>query len=167
MALYQAGDYIIYGSEGVCKVEAVGHPDVSMADANRMYYTLSPVYRGGCNYVPVDSKVFMRPVISRKEALALVEQATAIEMNHYENCNLREINDHYTAMLQSHDCKALVQLVKTVYQKRGMLLESGKKLGQIDERYMKRAEELLYGELAVALEMERDAVSALMLERLD
>ena len=166
MALYQAGDYIIYGSEGVCKVEAVGHPDVSMADASREYYTLSPVYRGGCNYIPVDSKVFMRPVISREEALALVEHAAEIEVNHYENCNLREINDHYTAMLQSHACKSLVQLVKTVYQKREALLENGKKLGQIDERYMKRAEELLYGELAVALEMEREAVSALMLAQL-
>ena len=166
MALYQAGEYIIYGSEGVCKVENVGHPDVSMADASREYYTLSPVYRGGCNYIPVDSKVFMRPVISRSEALALVEQVAGIEMNHYENCNLREINDHYTAMLQSHECKALVQLVKTVYQKRENLLKNGKKLGQIDERYLKRAEELLFGELAVVLEMEREAVGALITEQL-
>ena len=30
--------------------------------------------------------------------------------------------------------------------------------GQMDQRYMKRAEELLYGELSVALGIERDQV---------
>ena len=46
-----------------------------------------------------------------------------------------------------------MQLIKGIYEK-------GKhaKLGVVDQRYMKRAEDLLYGELAVALGIERDEV---------
>ena len=36
----------------------------------------------------------------------------------------------------------------------------------IDERFMRRAEELLFGELAVALEIEREDVPAYLAERL-
>ena len=42
--------------------------------------------------------------------------------------------------------------------KRRQMIERGKKLGLVDERYMKRAEEMLHGELAVALEMPREQV---------
>lgn len=38
------------------------------------------------------------------------------------------------------------------------MIERGKKLGLVDERYMKRAEEMLHGELAVALGMTREQV---------
>ena len=50
--------------------------------------------------------------------------------------------------LQSHDCGDLVQLIKTVYAKSR---RSGRRLSQVDQRYRKRAEELLHGELSVAL----------------
>ena len=42
--------------------------------------------------------------------------------------------------------------------KRRQMTERGKKLGLVDERYMKRAEEMLHGELAVALDMTREQV---------
>lgn len=40
------------------------------------------------------------------------------------------------------------------------MIERGKKLGLVDERYMKRAEEMLHGELAVALGMTREPGAA-------
>ena len=52
----------------------------------------------------------------------------------------------------------MVQVIKAVFQKR----QAAKKgrLGQVDERYMRRAEDLLYGELAVSLELTPDQVPA-------
>ena len=52
----------------------------------------------------------------------------------------------------------LLQLIKDVRAKRCRMIERGKKLGLVDERYMKRAEEMLHGELAVALGMTREQV---------
>ena len=58
----------------------------------------------------------------------------------------------------SHDCEDLVRLIKTVYFKSKKQAEKGKKPSQTDQHYMKRAEELLNGELAVALDIKYEDV---------
>lgn len=39
-----------------------------VANKKRKYYKLAPVFGSGTIYIPVDTKVFMRPVISKEEA---------------------------------------------------------------------------------------------------
>lgn len=156
--MYEIGDLIVYGSDGVCRVESIGAPDISGASKDRLYYTLAPLYRTGKIFTPVDGKVFTRPVITRDEAVCLVRCIHTTEAKVCDTKNLRLLSEHYQAALTSHDCTDLVRLIKAVYLKRQSFAESGRKLGQIDERYLKRAEDLLYGELAVALELERDSV---------
>ncbi len=165
--MYDVGDLIIYGSEGVCRVESVGAAPVSGADKGRLYYTLSPLYRTGHVFTPVDSGVFMRPVISRQEALDLIKQIPDIEGEIYETRNLRFLTEHYQECFQSHKCYDLVKLIKDVYLKRKCAIAKGKKLGQIDERFMKRAEDMLYGELAVALGIPKDDVSGYIAESVE
>ena len=156
--MYEIGQLIVYGNEGVCRVEEIGTPKISGVDKHRDYYTLAPIYREGKVFTPVDSKVFMRPVISREEALALIDRIPAMTAEVYENANLRFLNEHYQHCLQNYTCADLLQLIKDVRAKRCRMIERGKKLGLVDERYMKRAEEMLHGELAVALGMTREQV---------
>ncbi len=158
--MYQKGDLVIYGGEGVCKVEAIGPITLAGKQSEKEYYTLSPLFHEGVVYTPVDTKVFMRPVISKEEAHALIQQLPSIKAEVYENRNLRFLNEHYQSYLQSHDCTDLAQLIKAVYAKRQYAAQNGKKIGQIDEKYMKRAEDMLYSELAVALGIERNQVLA-------
>ena len=66
--MYQIGDLIVYGSTGVCRVEAVETPRHRPGEEERQYYLLRPLYQDGTIRIPVDTKVFMRPVISREEA---------------------------------------------------------------------------------------------------
>ncbi len=156
--MYRPGDLIIYNGEGVCRVEHIGPLDMSWANKDKRYYTIQPLYREGKIFVPVDTAVFMRPIISRKEADALIRRIPDIKSNVYENRNLRMLNEHYQALLQSHDCEDMLQLIKAVYTKQKENLAAGKKPGLVDERYMKRAEDILYGELAVALDIPKDSV---------
>ena len=156
--MYQAGDLIVYGSEGACRVEATGPIDISGANKQKHYYTIQPLYREGKIFVPVDTGVFMRPVITRQEADALIRRIPDIEGKVYENRNLRMLNEHYQSLLQSHNCEDMLQLIKAVYTKQKENLAMGKKPGLVDERYMKRAEDILYGELAVALDIPKDSV---------
>lgn len=156
--MYQPGDLIIYSCEGVCRVECVGPLDLSGANRDKAYYTIQPLYREGKIFVPVDTGVFMRPIITRQEADALIRRIPDIEGEVYENRNLRMLNEHYQALLQSHDCEDMLQLIKAVYIKQKENLAMGKKPGLVDERYMKRAEDILYGELAVALGIPKDSV---------
>ena len=83
--MYEIGQLIVYGNEGVCRVEEIGTPKISGVDKHRDYYTLAPIYREGKVFTPVDSKVFMRPVISREEALALIDRIPEMTAEVYEN----------------------------------------------------------------------------------
>lgn len=159
--MYEIGDLIVYGGEGVCKVESVGVPKLSSGQktaSDRMFYTLAPLYRNGKIFTPVDGKTYMRPVISRQEAIDLIRQIPETEAQVYENRNLRFLVEHYQEVISSHECSELVRLIKAVYTKRLNAIKKGKKLGQIDERFMRRAEDMLYGELAVSLNIPRDDV---------
>lgn len=156
--MFQVGEMIIYGGEGACRVEAVGRLEKAGIDRGKDYYTLSPCYRVGSIYTPVDSKVFMRRIISREEAESLIRSIPHIDAAPCNDRNLRALNEHYQSLLRTHDCADMVQVIKAAYEKRRAKQAQGSRPGQVDEKYMKRAEELLYGELAVALEIPRDQV---------
>jgi len=58
----------------------------------------------------------------------------------------------------------MIVLIKRAYRKPRAGRARGAKPGQVDERYMKRAEELLYGELAVALDMSKEEIGGYIAE---
>ncbi|MBQ3989076.1 MAG: CarD family transcriptional regulator [Ruminococcus sp.] len=165
--MYQIGDLIVYGGEGVCRVEEIGVPPIRGVNKERQYYTLLPLYRSGKVFAPVDSNVFMRPVISHDEAVALISGIPNLEASVYENSNLRFLNEYYQSNLQNYTCEGLLQLIHNTRAKREVMRSRGKKLGLVDERYMKRAVDMLHGELAVALVIERSAVSQYISDTLE
>lgn len=165
--MYQPGDLIIYGGEGVCRVESVGPLALSDVKSDKLYYTLQPLYRSGTVFAPVEGKVFMRPVIGREEAEALVRAIPDIEESHLEGRNLRMAGEYYQKMMDSHNCADLVQLIKTIYVRQQSAQAAGRKGGQVDERYRKRAEDTLYGELAVALGIPKDEVEAYIYKEIE
>lgn len=165
--MFQKGDLIIYGNTGVCRVEKVGPPrNLSGADGDRLYYMLSPIYGAGNIYIPVDTSVFMRPVISREDADRLIERIPSIHADICDSSNQRALSEHYEAALQTHACEDLLQLIKTVYAKNRDSIHRGKKPGQTDQKYKKRAEDLLYGELSVALSIPLDEVEGYIRKRM-
>ena len=164
--MFNIGDLIIYGGEGVCRVEEIGTPNIQSMSSDCVYYTLKPFYREGKTYIPIDTNVFMRPIISAKEAKDLIDQIPEVQPNICKDTNLRVLNDHYKEFLQTHDCIDLMQLIITVYTKGKNAAENNKKLNQIDERYMKRAEDLLHGELAAALGTTREEIKEDIFKRI-
>ena len=156
--MYLVGETVVYGLMGVCVVEAVGELDMQGADKGRSYYTLAPVHREGKIFAPVDTSVAMRRAMTREQAMELIHSMPAIERDTYESSNPRLLDEHYRTYLKSGDCVDLVRVVRTVYAKGRLAAEKGRRLGQVDERSMRRAEEMLYDELAFALEMRPDEV---------
>lgn len=165
--MYKIGDMIMYRMEGVCRVDAIGVPDSTSSDNDRLYYTLSPDNRDGLIYIPVDSTVFMRPVITYEEVQHLIKQIPHIRTNILnENRNLKMLSDHYEALLQTHECADLLQLIKSIYAKQQLAAENGKKLGKIDEHFLQLAEGLLYSEFAVVLGIPKDDVKSYIEDRI-
>lgn len=156
--MYSIGELIFYGGTGVCRVEDITQLSMKGADGKKDYYILTPLYQDGTIYVPVDTKVFMRPVISRSEAEQLVEMIPDIKAEAVYDKNFNQLASRYDQVLGTHDCRDLIELMMSIYAKKQYVEQQKRKFGQIDARYMKRAEGLLYGELAAALDIPRDDV---------
>lgn len=163
--MYQIGDLIVYGSTGVCRVEAVETPRHRPGEEERQYYLLRPLYQDGTIRIPVDTKVFMRPVISREEAEKLIDAIPGMNAEVYHERNFTQLAAHYQEALGSHECSDLIELVMSIYAKKQYVESRKRKFGQVDARFMKRAESLLYGEFSVALGIPFDDVQGYIASR--
>lgn len=163
--MYKVGDLIMYSNYGVYKVESVGTPDIFGIDKCKLYYMLCSLYCNEKIYTPIDTDMFMRPVITYTEAQRLISLIPSINENVYHNRRMRVMEDYYQEFLQTHDCYDLLKLIKMVNTKKRLVVEQRKKLGQIDKRFMRIAEELLYGEFAVALGISKESVKGYIEEK--
>lgn len=166
--MFQAGELIVYGATGVCRVEGFAGLDQPGADRNRRYYLLKPLWQDGVIYAPVDSeKVPMRPVISRAEAEALIDRMPGIQAAACRGGTAQALAQQYQSAVRDGGHQALIEMMKAIHRKRGLAESKNRRLGMVDERYMKQAERLLYGELAAALGIAYDEVEDYIASRLE
>lgn len=156
--MFEVGALVVYGSDGVCRVEKVGPLEMQGAQKGVDYYTLSPLYRGGTIFIPVDAQVRMRPVMTREEAEDLIAHISEIQGEKCQSHNPRLLHERYQTSLKSGSCVELVKLIRTIYAKGREAADKGRHLGQVDERSKKQAMDMLHGELAVALDIPLDEV---------
>jgi len=166
--MFEVDDLIMYGGTGVCKVEAITKPDFEGFDQDRLYYVLQPVYGSGTIYAPVDNeKVFMRPVISADEANELIDIMPEVHTEIYKSSSIQQLSKHYQSVLDTHKCVELIKLTKSIHKKKVDAQKQNRHLGQIDKKFMKRAEDLLFGEFAAALHIPREDVTTYISSRID
>ena len=165
--MFKVGQYVVYGAEGVCRVEEIGHPALSGLDRSREYYRLTPHYRGGAIYAPVDGKIVMRPVISREELDALMPQLPALAPLDDVPADGRQAATYYRSVLAEHSCLRLARLCKTLYQKQSLLSKSRRSISSTELRSWKAAEEMLFGEFAFVLGVSPAQVRTLLAEHLN
>lgn len=92
----------------------------------KLYYKLDPVYETGTVYIPVDAKVFMRPILTHAQAEALIGRIPEIEENPCGGKDQQMLAEHYRSLMRTHDCDDLVQLIKTIYGKTGSVRRRAK-----------------------------------------
>ena len=166
--MYKKGECVIYGNNGICRIENIGVPKgTPMENNGKEYYTLSPVFGAGNIYAPVDTKVFMRPILTKEQAEALIEQIPKIRGEECEGKDIRALSEKYKGCLDTYQCEDLVKLIKTVYRKEKIMLEKGKKLAKTEQEYGKLAKELLHREFSMALEIPYDEVEAYIAKKVE
>ena len=149
--MYQVGDYLVYGMEGVCRVADVGHPKLSGVSRTQLYYTLVPVGKTDSIYIPVDTRVYMRRPMDRATVQSLLEALPALPVCTDLPADARMLAPYYQEILTSHDAQRLARLYKTIWRKQQALAGSRRSLSVTDMRYWKQAETLLLGEVAFVL----------------
>ena len=165
--MFGIGDYVICGNKGVCEVENITTLNISGVDREREYYILKPLYMNGSTvYVPVDSpKESMRKVLKREEAEELIRAIPEIPLLVITNDKLSE--QTYKDCTRTNDCEDLVKIIKTIYTRKQKRMKAGRKVTAVDAKYFHMAEENLYGELAVSLNIRRQDVESYIADVID
>ena len=158
--MFQIGQTVLYGLEGVCTIEERKMMKVGSTRAS--YYVLRPVYRASSTiFVPEDNALLlsrMHPVLSQEEILSVLREAPLDELAWIEDPNERKTE--YQKILTGGERLWLLRLIRTLYLRRQTLQSSGKHLRSADEQMLRDAEKLLHDEFAHVLNIPKQEVPA-------
>lgn len=163
--MFEINDYIVYGNMSVCKVIDVCTPKGIIG--NKKYYKLEPIYEHGSTiYTPVNNeKVIMRKVITKEEAEKIIDCIPAIDIME-SDLEEKLMEEEYKKAIKTNDNKEWIKVIKTLYIKSQERKNNGKKPEKIVGDYLKIAEKLFHGELAISLGMPVDMVGDYIAERM-
>ena len=165
--MFVKGEYVVCGNKGVCVVDDVTTLNISGIDKERQYYILKPVYMAGSTvYIPVDTaKESMRRILSHEEADRLIESIPQIPRIVIANDKLLE--QEYRNCMKTNCCEEWIRIIKTIYHRKQKRMEAGRKVTAVDAKYFRIAEDNLYGELAISLNVEKNEVESYIIREMN
>lgn len=156
--MFSVGEYVVHRTSGICQVKKIAPLPADMGPAGKDYYFLAPINTRGEIFSPAEEdNSNLRKVLTKDEALKLLDEIPSIEDTPIDNDKLREA--HYKEAIRSCDCRELVKILKTLTSRRLARFAVGKKSTASEERYYKQAEDNLFNELAFATGKDRQEIS--------
>ena len=156
--MLETNTFVVYGANGICRVDGIR--EEAFNGKKQEYFVLKPINSEGATiYVPTDSEVLtgkMKKLLRADEVEILIRNMPNEETIWIDDDRL--CNEAYRAILSKGDRTELVRLTKTLYRRKKELSAKGKRLRSTDEQIMRQAESLLFNELAMVLEIERNDV---------
>ena len=152
--MYQIGDQVVYGMHGVCRVVDL---EEKMISGKRLtYLVLEPVEQEGSRYlIPTHNASAMgklRKLLTAEELGSLFSSETVREDGWIRDENLRK--QTYRELISSGDHHKATQTA------------AGKKVHLCDENFLRDAEKLLAGEIAIVLGLDYDQAKKYVREQL-
>lgn len=163
--MFRKDEYVFYESGGICKIADVQVAPLEGMPADRTYYVMQSVNeRNGVMYIPVDSEtVFLRPLIDRDSAQALIDEIPSVDV--IEEPNAKLLRARYIDAMRTHRPVEWVRVIKTVRRR----MESGgraQRLSETERSFLENARRYLYTELSLALECSDKELEQYLDERL-
>ncbi len=153
--MFVKGEYVFYESGGICRVMDVQTAPLSGMPEDRVYYVLQSLHdRNGVMYIPVDNdKVFLRPLMQRKDAEAFLNRISGVEV--IKGDNAKQLRNRYIDAMHTHNPEEWVRVIKTVYN-RANTPGAAKRLSDTERAFAESAKRYLYTELALALDLNEN-----------
>ena len=161
--MFSVGEKVVYKTNAVCTVEAVEIPSF-VKESGRKYYKLRYLFSNGNEvvYVPVDSDVGIRTVMSEKQAEECLKTLRDMEAPGFEPRQPMLIAQHFQEILSDCSIDGSLVVLKEILLREKRCEEAGKKLRQAETHYLGIVEKAVSEELSVALEKEIDEVKSLI-----
>lgn len=154
--MYRAGDWVVYGIHGVCRV--IGTEKQLVNRKRTQYLVLEPLTQTESRfYLPTENPIAMaklKAVLSKEELTALVNSEEVHEDAWIQEENQRK--QYYRELIGSGDRISLMKMVSTLYRYKALQAAAGRKFHQSDENFLRDAEKLLSSEISLVMELSPD-----------
>ena len=141
--MFHVNDWVVYGTSGVYCVVDTDLPDPTGSDSERRYYELQSAKQKCRTYVPMDSTVRMRPILSKEEAEDLIRRIPELDTPLCAEHGKNAAEKYYRDLLQHGDCAAITGAVHKLSERRRSLIQSGRHMSFTEEKFLRRGRELL------------------------
>lgn len=157
--MFNIGDYVVYKRE-VCKITDIKKNFIGGKD----YYVMHNVNDKSLTInIPMENRLgLLRSIISKQQAENLIDSIFEISVS---TSNDRMIENEYKVLMNSNKLEDLIKLIKMIYLRNEERVSNGRKMNETDDIYFKKAENILYSEIALALEMSYDEVKNYIIEK--
>ena len=151
--MFAVGDFVYYASGGVCRVADVCYAPLEGMPKDRQYYVLHSLHNiSGVMYVPVNSEtVFLRELITRQQAVELLDQIREIDEIDEPNAKLLKIK--YAEAMGRHDPVEWVRVMKTVHARvhHPARQTKAQRISDTERTFAEDARKYLFTELSLIL----------------
>ncbi|MBQ1275104.1 MAG: hypothetical protein U0L26_12910 [Cellulosilyticum sp.] len=106
----------------------------------------------------------MRKIISNEEGNDLLDELSGIDVLDVDNEKKRE--EIYKETLHQCQCIGWAKMIKTIYYRKQEKANQGKKITATDTKYLKMAEDYLYHELSISMQLETISVKERVLNEI-
>ncbi len=144
--MYKTNDYLVYQKD-VCQVSNIEERN------NINYYILHPIKDKSLKITIPTSSDKIRDLITKEEITNLIKISKEIPLI---DCEEKFIEIEYKRLLQEPTYENLIKIIKTAYMRNKHREEQNKKLAEKDTKYFNLAEEYLYNELSITLNLSYD-----------
>ncbi|MBQ9071618.1 MAG: hypothetical protein IJY25_00465 [Bacilli bacterium] len=138
--MFKINDYVVY-KRNVCRIKEI---------KDNIYYVLVPIDDESLIITISKDNPNIRNIINKEECEKLINSIPSIEVIK-ENDKL--IENEYKNLLNSGKLEDLVKIIKTTYLRNLDRISNHKKIGEKDDNYFKKSENLLYNELSICLNL--------------
>ena len=150
--MFKINDYVVY-KRNVCKIKEI---------KDNTYYVLVPIDDESLVITIPINNPNIRNIISKEECEKLIDSIPNIEVI---KVNDKLIENEYKNLLNSGKLEDLVKIIKTTYLRNLDRLSNHKKIGEKDDNYFQKSENLLYNELSICLNLSYEETKEYVIKK--
>lgn len=157
--MFQKGDFVACGSKGVCRIKNITTLNMDGIPKDRLYYEMQPVLNAGSKvFTPVeqaDESGTMRSLMTSDEAARLL---SSVPEEPVWEADDRKREEQYRSIINGNQAAGMLALIRYVHIRQRMRALKGRRLASMDARYLKMAEEHLYTELSISMQVAAEEI---------
>ena len=155
--MFDIGQTVLYGSNGVCTVDGVTEKRIGSFKAK--YYVLKPVSANAATlFVPTSNKQLVgkiRSVLTEDEANSILDDLP--DCGEW-NDDKQQRTEDFRAVISKGDCVELIRLIRLIYSHGQIQTANHKRLHVSDERFLKEAKKMVCEEFSIVLHTDSESI---------